>query len=923
MMSGTAFQYWGKARPSIIGPDHHLLVFHSLDVAAVGRAYLQQAPALLLWFQDRLNTSNREAVLSWVTFWLAVHDLGKFSISFQGQLPELVKLLRGSLPATRGSPDVRHDSLGMWVWDAAIHPVAVKEAWFGSDPETAYGLQHWVRAVMGHHGQPPVEQARALHLHFSELDTQAVVEFVQAARALLLTSEAAALPGQLDAEAFLEISQELSWWMAGLTVLSDWIGSNADIFVYRDAADLTLTDYWELARVRAEAAVQQCGVLPAARPAELSFQELFPHIATPSPLQEWARTVPVPAGPQIHLLEDVTGAGKTEAAVMLTHRLMAAGCAEGFFIGLPTMATANAMYGRIADLYDRMFRHPVSLALAHRNKRLVEDFARSIIDPGTDEHDAKQGDESATRRCARWLADHNKRALLAPAGVGTIDQALLAVLQSKHQSLRLLGLMRKVLVVDEVHACDAYMQRTLELLLEFHARAGGSAVLLSATMTQRMKNALLKAFAKGAGKRRIPSTCSNDYPLTTSWSTALPAKVEEAPIATRPDVQRTVHVRYESDRAAVVRAIRTALDAGQCVAWIRNTIGDALEAYTELATSVDPGRIELFHARFTLGDRLDIEERVLAHFGRDSGPAQRAGRLLIATQVAEQSLDIDLDLVVSDLAPIDRLIQRAGRLRRHVRDARGNRLLERSASDQRGQPCLWVLGPAWADAPEPSWFKKDFPKSAGVYPHHGHLWLTAKCLRAGQLTMPDDARALIEGVFGDDDAVPAGLQGNANQAEGKAYGDASLANRNSVKLDGGYLRSGLDWDEDTVAPSRLGEDTIDVLLGRWEGDELVPWRSDKPAAYAWAYSTVRVARRLIAAAAPPASPPRRAAIEAQLELLPGGGKWVVMLPLDEIGEKHLASGVSIDKVGTERVTRWQYSREAGLTVAVNNTQEDE
>lgn len=915
--------YWGKARPPAdsLEPGHHLLVYHSLDVAAVGWVYLQRAPALLRWIQTRLSASSEDAVLQWIVFWLAVHDLGKFSISFQGQRPDLVERLQGTAPTTTGPAGVRHDSLGLWLWEAAVRPVAEQEQWFGDDPDTHYGLLHWARAVMGHHGQPPIEQAHALHRHFRVQDTQAGIEFVRAARTLLLTPEAAALPRLLDADAFLEISGELSWWVAGLAVLSDWIGSNTDFFGYR-ADSVPLDDYWVLAKVRAASAVRASGVVPSNSVAEHAFDVLFPRITTPSPLQDRARTLVLPSGPQIHLLEDVTGAGKTEAALMLTHRLMAAGEADGFFIGLPTMATANAMYGRIADLYDRLFTHPVSLALAHRNKTLVEEFARSVLPPGADEFDPRQGDETATRRCARWLADHNKRALLAPAGVGTIDQALLAALQSKHQSLRLLGLMRKVLVVDEVHACDAYMQRTLEHLLEFHARAGGSAILLSATLTRRMKTALLKAFAKGSGAGRVPAIGSDHYPLTTSWAASDPTKLAEVAVATRPDVRRTVRVQCESDQANVVHAIRQALAAGQCVAWIRNTIGDALEAHAALSAHMDPDHIVLFHARFTLGDRLDIEERVLRLFGPNSDATQRSGRLLIATQVAEQSLDIDLDLVVSDLAPIDRLIQRAGRLHRHVRDAQGNRLTDRAASDQRGQPCLWVLGPAWTDQPEPSWFKQAFPKAAGVYPHHGHLWLTARWLQRGEFRMPDDARALIEGVFGDDDDVPAGLRGNANQAEGKSWGDRSQADRNSVNLGRGYVRSGLDWDEDTVAPSRLGEDTIDVLLGRWEGDALLPWRNDKPYSHAWAYSTVRVAKRLIAGAVPPASQPRLSALDVQRSRLPGAGQWVVLLTLDLVGGQYEAAGVSTTKDAGERVTRWRYSRDAGLNIASDHTQDN-
>lgn len=905
--------YWGKARPVDEGGALcHLLVFHCLDVAATGVAFLQGSPALLRWFQERLGTDDRDAVLSWFAFWFSVHDLGKFAISFQGQVPELIWALQGDLPSSLGLPDVRHDSLGMWLWDEDIQPVVQQCCWFGSDPDIFVGLQYWVRAVMGHHGQPPIEQRRSVGTHFRGRDRAAAGAFVDAMRDLLLSPKAAELPAQLGADAFELVSQELSWWVAGVMVLSDWIGSNTRFFPYRDDTDRPIVEYWHETQGRALKAIEQCGVLPSPQSGLNSFQALFPRIDTPSPLQDWACRIAIDATPQIHLLEDVTGAGKTEAAVMLTHRLMAAGCADGFFIGLPTMATANAMYGRIAQVYDLLFPQPVSLALAHRSKTLVEEFQRSVLPAGINEQDRRQGDETATHRCSRWLADHNKRALLAPAGVGTIDQALLAALQSKHQSLRLLGLVRKVLVVDEVHACDAYMQRTLELLLEFHARAGGSALLLSATLTKKMKHALLKAFAKGRGYRRLPAPACDDYPLVTSWSTERPTNAIESPVPTRAAVQRTVQVRYVSDRRQVIEAIRTGLAAGRCIAWIRNTVGDALDAYTELAAHVDPERITLFHARFALGDRLDIEEQVLRCFGRDSNAVQRGGRLLIATQVAEQSLDIDMDIVVSDLAPIDRLIQRAGRLHRHVRDAVGNRLGD-GVSDLRGSPCLWVLGPEWTNEPESSWFKKAFQKGAAVYPNHGELWLTAKCLQSGRFTMPNDARRLIETVFSGDEPLPAGLERNATQAEGKAYGDKAIADRNAVRIDAGYQRQGLDWDEDSIAPSRLGEDTIEVLLARWDGNSLLPWRDDKPAPHAWAYSTVRVAKRLIADTAKPSTLQRQAALDATRELLPDGGKWIALLPLEEVDTVFEATGVSSTKEHGERFTRWRYSRSAGLS----------
>ena len=906
----TYFEYWGKARPFDQGPELHLLPYHCLDVAAVGVVYLRHQPALSAWLMQRLGIADEQVLCDWLAFWLALHDLGKFSISFQGQRADLVTALQGEAPSSLGLQGMRHDSLGFACWRQFIQPLVIEQSWFGNDRDVLDGIDCWLRAVTGHHGQPPIHDVHHLDVHFRHRDREAAVTFAVAMRAMFLSPAAAAIAGRMDAVAFEQHSSQLSWWIAGLAVLADWIGSNAEIFKYRDAPNSSLADYWSRALVLADTALTRSGMQPVARQHSLAFADLFPRIVTPSPLQSWAANVPLVDGPQIHLLEDVTGAGKTEAAVTLTHRLMAQGVADGFFIGLPTMATANAMYGRIADVYGLMFAGDASLVLAHGRKALVEDFAASIVEPGRDEGDARQVDESATRRCLRWLADHNKRALLASAGVGTVDQALLGALQSKHQSLRLLGLFRKVLVVDEVHACDAYMQKTLEAVLEFHAHAGGSAALLSATLPGRMKASLLAAFARGCS-RRVPALEQRGYPLASSWSPQLPAAVE-TPIATRPEVCRTVFVRYVPDQAQVVQAIVDALRAGRCVAWIRNTIRDALQARADLAALVPADSITLFHARFALGDRLDIEERVLGIFGADSAPEQRRGQLLIATQVAEQSLDVDVDLLVSDLAPIDRLIQRAGRLRRHVRDAEGQRLHAAGAVDERGDPWMWVLGPAFSEEPAAQWVKQPMPGTAAVYPHHGQLWRSARALQVGKFRMPDDARTLIEAVFDEDDDLPEGLRTNANQAEGRVYGDRSQALLNSVKLVTGYKREGLDWAAETVAPSRLGEETIDVLLGRWEGDRLLPWRDDKPPQHAWAYSTVRVAKRLISESAPANSAVRAAELQLVRERLPGSGKWLVMLPL-AMGPEGFA-GVAISQLSGQQCVRstWMYDRAAGL-----------
>jgi CRISPR-associated endonuclease/helicase Cas3 len=348
---------------------------------------------------------------------------------------------------------------------------------------------------------------------------------------------------------------------------------------------------------------------------------------------------------------------------------------------------------------------------------------------------------------------------------------------------------------------------------------------------------------------------------------------------------------------------------------MRNTVADALAAQRLFEGKVSPDKLILFHARFALGDRLDTERRVLDCFGPGSTPELRAGRLVIATQVAEQSLDADWDFLVTDLAPIDRVIQRAGRLRRHPRDVTGARLPDLAAKDQRGPPCLWVLGPAWSEAPEAAWFKAAFPKAAHVYPDHAQLWRSAKLLIAGQFTMPDDARRLIETVFADDAETPPCLQANANAAEGRGYGDSSLAQQHTLKLLDGYVRGDIDWWSEAKTTTRLGEDSTAVLLARWEGDRLRPWIHRDDPRHAWAYSTVRIATRLIARPVEPASLARQVELQRVMDSLPDKGKWSVLLPLEQVSHDFVgAAWAAAQGRQPERQQTWAYDDRAGLRV---------
>lgn len=883
-----SMRYWGKAKPpreSLAG--WHLLPFHSLDVAAVAWTYLRGNPRLLEFFASRLGLSI-ETTLHWLCFWIALHDLGKFATTFQGLCPEVLLALQQRVCAL--GCDERHDTLGDVVWK---DPVYTRHDPLGLGTEkTRYSkaMHHWLAAVTGHHGQPPRATNCKWRSCFTPKDVLAAAEFALAARALLLPDAHRDEVLGLGPERLRSAGIELSWWLAGLTVLADWLGSNTDYFPYRNQP-CDLQTYWPHAKAAAERALAATELLPCVSADAQIMVELFgwrDASLVPTPLQHWAQSIELADGPQLYLLEDVTGAGKTEAALMLAHRLMAAGHADGIFMGLPTMATTNAMFARLHSVVPRLYKATEarpSYVLAHGQRNQVEGFRSSVVPVGAVEPEGLGETDTASARCAAWLADSNKKALLAHVGVGTLDQALLATLHARHQSLRLLGLFRKVLIVDEVHACDAYMQRLLEAVLEFHAAAGGSAVLLSATLPSRMKNALAKAYAGGRG-RVAPRLHRAEYPLA--------ARIDdegaiEAALKTRPSVQRRVQVGYIDSREAVEVAVRSALAAGRCVCWIRNTVGDAIEAWRSVSQTLSPERVTLFHARFTLADRLRIESDVLENFGPNSTAAQRSGRLVIATQVIEQSLDVDFDLLISDLAPIDRLIQRAGRLQRHRRDAKGD-LTE--CPDQRGGARLIVFGPEWTQAPEPQWYGRFSRGAAFVYPHPGQVWLSARLLQRGYFDMPEDARTMIDGVFGDDAQaeIPQGLKALSGGQDGKDNAATNFAHSRILKRALGYQRGDVDdWWSDEVgtavdavdewaagAETRLGEPSCVLRLAKLVGDRVTPWHEGD----GWEASSLRVSMRLAEQLGAEREWPGPSSLNPPL---PDDGKWSRWLLLEGSG----------------------------------------
>jgi len=820
------FSYWGKApgKECSSGNGYHLLAWHQLDVAACGWHMVMHNRFHAGDILAELGFSREEGA-RWFAWFLGIHDIGKFARGFQ-QLyphasPDLVPPVNGKIYSER------HDSLGYWLCCDVLLP-RWKEASgivfpaSNNKSKTVRTLDIWLKIVTGHHGKPPTREVKG-NLAFTEEDKNAAECWVGDLCQLLDITH---FPDDFGNKSWRKKLQQQSWLLAGLTVLADWLGSNQRHFP--PVSDvLPLEKYWQCALNQAQQAHLS---LPESAPVKVfdSPHTLFPFIKQFTPLQQKAISVDISApGPQLLVLEDVTGAGKTEAAMILAHRLMSAGKGNSLYVGLPTMATSNAMFSRLACSYRALFQKTSSpsLILAHGARHMSAAFNHSLwSEENLGESDYQPEEVAASSACNQWFADSRKKSLLADVGVGTLDQLLMAAMPFKHQSLRLLGLYDKILILDEVHAYDAYMVRLLEGLLTFHAAQGGSAIILSATLPLSLRQKLLNAFQKGCGVTLPVLNPDAGYP----WFSHLTSQgLQESYTPTRQEVTRCVPVSWLVEPTQAIELIEKSVNEGCCLCWIRNTVDDAIDVYRQLLQrgNIPPENLLLFHSRFAFIDRMDIESQALDWFGKESTAELRRGKVLIATQVIEQSLDLDLDVMISDIAPIDLLIQRAGRLQRHQRGPRRT-------------PTLHILAPDWQPDAKPGWLGETLRGTGVVYADHACLWRTQAVLREkGVIRMPDDARELVESVYEEWIPSPDGLQRISDTVFGLKVSEKSAAAQMLLDRDSGYDRNASDflWSDEVELSTRLSEKNVDLYLA-WQ--DLSPYAAGPD--FAWEKSRLSV-----------------------------------------------------------------------------------
>jgi CRISPR-associated endonuclease/helicase Cas3 len=721
---------WAKLGKNTYPDSFHPLLFHLIDVAAVARrlwdVVLRQhvkgpfAAALELTAED---------CGPWVAFWAGAHDIGKASPGFQQRdnTAALVELLRGEgfdfcVNAPPPHATVTAPALAEWLQAR------------GTPARTAARI---ALAVGGHHGAfPPAgwEDLGAAALGNARWADSRRDLLDRLAELLAVPQARPPLGGQGEDQSFLMV-------LAGLTAVADWVGSNQAFFPpagdagnYLDGRAERVRDYFALAERRAEQALTGLGWVGRFESlgAQPPFLRLFSYLGLPAarPLQAAAeRQAAALDGPALVLIEAPMGEGKTEAALYLADAWERRG-GQGVYVALPTMATSNGMFDRLRDFLAATYPGRINLHLLHGQALLSPAYRelaeRAKGEPfGAEIYDDDRAPGSVVADA--WFAQDRKQGLLAPFAVGTIDQALLAVLQTKHFFVRLFGLAGKLAILDEVHAYDVYMNTLLRRLLRWLGALGCPVVLLSATLPREKRRELLEAYAGGPV---LPAGPDPPYPRASVLRPGrVPALTAEHVPAT---AGKSLQVTWREDKPAeLAAALAGTLREGGCAAVVRNTVRQAQDTYRELKAALPPDvEVELFHARFLFGRRQQIEERVLRRYGKD-GP-RPAKAVLVATQVVEQSLDLDFDLLVTDLAPVDLVLQRPGRLWRHDRP--------RPAGVQ--APALWLLRPREGSDGLPV-----FGTSQLVY--HLFILLRSYLALAGraEVALPSDVEPLIEAVY--------------------------------------------------------------------------------------------------------------------------------------------------------------------------------
>ena len=777
-MTASYFKYWGKARQGDELPSqrYHLLPYHCLDVVAVADAWWHQSTSLRRLFCNESGL-DEERTKALILFFVALHDLGKLDIRFQLKASDVLSACWPEYTEGDAESDKNyfHGPAGFFVFRKQIQKIFALH--FDS-------IAPWLKSVCGHHGDMQIQgswQEPDAEEWVIDHDNVARLEWFRWLSNFFLNHT------NVDLRKPLPHTPSL---LAGFCSVCDWIGSNSLFFQYQSEVT-DLRNYWNNATAIAEPLIEEIGLYrnPSRK---TGMRELFPDFI-PRQLQTTVDLLPLKAG--MTIIEGPTGSGKTEAAIAYASKLIDAEMADSIIFALPTQATANAMFTRLEAAAARLFEQGANLVLAHGKACFNSDFGRIKLAARNNDIQTNEQERAAQVQCAQWIGESRKRVFLGQIGVCTIDQVLVSVLPVRHNFVRQFGIQKSVLIVDEVHAYDAYMYGLLTAVLRSQHQAFGSAVLLSATLPQQQKLQLLRSY--GDIDQEYAPDYQQPYPLISFTDGQAPVQFFSLDEAEQPQehvvtIEQVITSDILPDEHLIERIVAAA-SQGALVGIVCNLVADAQQLHHQITRHCKTYKldipVDLFHARFCFQDRQSHEAGVIKNYGKNAD--RKRGRILVATQVIEQSLDLDFDWLITQICPVDLLFQRLGRLHRHPRKNRPRPF---------DQPNAVVLAPKTID----------FGLHEYVYATSRFLWRTRELLECQRIRFPAAYRDWIEKVY-EDNPWPDEPE-EVTKSHEEYWGKCRAANQAANRISGTDYRPFPDTDGKVTLMTRDGDMNLNLLL---------------------------------------------------------------------------------------------------------------
>lgn len=594
--------------------------------------------------------------------------------------------------------------------------------------------------------------------------------------------------------------------LSGLLIMADWIASNELYFPPLDLDQMKAQDQFSRFENGWKRWYQEKAEVFIAKPdVDKLYQDSFNFL--PRPIQdEFSQLVANIEDPGLIILEAPMGIGKTEMALAAAEQLGSKEGQYGIYFGLPTQATSDGIFQRIEEWVSRLGRGGLqghkSIQLVHGKSALNEEYQRLIRKTSN-----RDTEENGSLSADTWFVG-KKTATLDDFVVGTVDHFLMTALKQKHLALRHLGFSKKVVIIDEVHAYDAYMSQYLNMALTWMGAYHVPVVMLSATLPGKQREAFLRSYLQGQGYTRDDMQFPQDlttlsaYPLV-SYTDGYVVKQAKDFTSQTNKVFRVIHLSDED----LIAKVDDLLEDGGVLGLIVNTVKRAQAMADRFIEIYGPDTVELLHSQYIATDRIAKEKKLINMIGKNRVRPKK--KIIIGTQVIEQSLDIDFDVLVSDLAPMDLLLQRMGRLQRHENVQRPEKLRH---------PQVFVLGT-----------DPDYHFEAGSeFVYGSYLLMRTQYYLPDEILLPKDISPLVQLVYGEAD-----LEFSPDSESMKIYEQAKAKHQKKIyekeyaaktyRIDSPYSRtqkSLVGWlqnvnlyaEECGHAQVRDAEETIEVIL---------------------------------------------------------------------------------------------------------------